>query len=171
MAKTKKKVTKNKKDKSMGRYYHKKTEVDGIVFDSQTESEYYLYLKELKKNKQIKDFTMQDEFTLQEKYVIADGKRINGSDKDFKKVQKANPGCTIAAIKYKSDFMVYHNDGSIQVIDVKGQKTADFKLKEKMFNYMYPQYNKLFCVVKYNGEWLEYNEANKIKKSKKKSKK
>lgn len=167
----KKKAVKNKKTKEMGRYYHKKTEVDGIVFDSQTEAEYYQYLKELKKNKQIKDFTMQDEYTLQEKFLIVDGKRINGSDKDFKKLQKANPGCTIAAIKYKADFTVYHNDGTIQVIDVKGQKTADFKLKEKMFNYMYPQYNKLFCVVKYNGEWLKYDEANKIKKSKKKNKK
>ena len=166
-----KKKAKTKKTKEMGKIYHKKTEIDGIVFDSQTEAEYYQYLKELKKNKQIKNFTMQDEFILQEKFIIVDGKRINGSDKEFKKVQKANPWCTIAAIKYIADFTVYHNDGSVQVVDVKGQKTADFKLKEKMFNYMYPQYNKLFCVVKYNGEWLEYNEANKIKKSKKKSKK
>ena len=166
-----KKKAKAKKTKEMGKIYHKKTEIDGIVFDSQTESEYYQYLKELKKNKQIKDFTMQDEFILQEKFIIVDGKRINGSDKEFKKVQKANPGCTIAAIKYIADFTVYYNDGSVQVVDVKGQKTADFKLKEKMFNYMYPQYNKLFCVVKYKGEWLEYNEANKIKKANKKNKK
>ena len=167
----KKKSVKQKRTKEMGRYYHKKTEVDGIVFDSQTEAEYYQHLKELKKNKQIKDFTMQDEFTLQDKFIIVNGKRINGSDKNFKKVQKANPGCTIAAIKYIADFTVYYNDGSVQVVDVKGQKTADFKLKEKMFNYMYPQYNKLFCVVKYKGEWLEYNEANKIKKANKKNKK
>ena len=166
-----KKKAKTKKTKEMGKIYHKKTEVDGIVFDSQTEAEYYQYLKELKKNKQIKNFTMQDEFILQEKFIIVDGKRINGSDKEFKKAQKANPGCTIAAIKYIADFTVYHNDGSVQVVDVKGQKTADFKLKEKMFNYMYPQYNKLFCVVKYKGEWLEYNEANKIKKANKKNKK
>lgn len=166
-----KKKAKTKKTKEMGKIYHKKTEIDGIVFDSQTEAEYYQYLKELKKNKQIKDFTMQDEFILQEKFIIVNGKRINGSDKEFKKVQKANPGCTIAAIKYIADFTVYHNDGSVQVVDVKGQKTADFKLKEKMFNYMYPQYNKLFCVVKYKGEWLEYNEANKIKKANKKNKK
>ena len=166
-----KKKAKTKKTKEMGKIYHKKTEIDGIVFDSQTEAEYYQYLKELKKNKQIKDFTMQDEFILQEKFIIVDGKRINGSDKEFKKVQKANPGCTIAAIKYIADFTVYYNDGSVQVVDVKGQKTADFKLKEKMFNYMYPQYNKLFCVVKYKGEWLEYNEANKIKKANKKNKK
>jgi hypothetical protein len=113
---------------------------------------------------------MQDPFVLQEKFLLVDGKRIEESDKDFKKLQRANPGCTIAAIKYISDFMVYHNDGTIQVVDVKGKKTVDFKLKEKMFNYKYPQYNKLYCVVKYNGQWLEYDEANKLKRNKKKSK-
>ena len=45
----KKATNKNKKSKEMGRYYHKKTEVDGIVFDSQTEAGYYQYLKEEKK--------------------------------------------------------------------------------------------------------------------------
>ena len=54
MAKKKIQLSKNKKSKEMGRYYHKKTEVDGIVFDSQTESEYYEYLKELKKDKKNK---------------------------------------------------------------------------------------------------------------------
>lgn len=161
---------KNNSKKSMGKIYHKKTEIDGIIFDSQTESEYYEYLKQSKKDKKIKDFTMQDPFILQEKFLLVDGKRIEESDKDFKKLQRANPGCTIAAIKYISDFMVYHNDGTIQVVDVKGKKTVDFKLKEKMFNYKYPQYNKLYCVVKYNGQWLEYDEANKLKRNKKKSK-
>jgi hypothetical protein len=35
----------------MGKIYHKKTEIDGITFDSQTEAEYYEYLKQLKKDK------------------------------------------------------------------------------------------------------------------------
>ncbi len=167
----KKKTTKNKKTKEMGRYYHKKTEVDGIIFDSQTEAEYYEYLKEQFNMKKIRKIERQVEFILQNKFLIVNGNRIDESHKDFKKIQKANPGCTIQAIKYVADFVVHHSDGRIQVIDVKGQKTTDFKLKEKMFNYMYPQYNKLFCVVKYNGEWLDYDEANKIKKAKKKSKK
>ena len=166
----------NKKTKSQdklkcGKIYHKKTEIDGITFDSQTEAEYYLYLKQLQADGHIINFTMQDEWILQDKYLIADGQRIDGSDPDFKKYQKANPGCTVQAIKYISDFKVYHSDGSIQVIDVKGQKTVDFKIKEKMFNYRYPEYNKLYCVVKYNGQWLEYNEANKIKREKKKKSK
>ena len=162
----KKAVNKNKKSKEMGRYYHKKTEVDGIIFDSQTEAGYYQYLKEEKRKGNVLSFTMQDEFVLQEKFLIVNGKRINGSDKDFKKLQKQNPGCTTQAIKYRSDFIVHYKDGTTRVIDVKGQKTTDFKIKEKMFNYMYPQYNGLYCVVKYNGQWMEYNESKKMKKQK-----
>ena len=168
MARKKAVKKQNKKTKEMGKIYHKKTEVDGIVFDSQTEAEYYEYLKQ---DKSVASFEMQQEFILQNKFLIVNGERIEETHKDFKKIQKANPGCTIQAIKYIADFVVRYKDGSVKVIDVKGQKTVDFKLKEKMFNYMYPQYNKLFCVVKYNGEWLEYDEANKIKKSKKKNKK
>ena len=160
----------NKKTKSMGKIFHKKTEVDGIIFDSQTEAEYYQYLKQLQSDGRIISFTMQDEWILQEKYLIANGERIDGSHPEFKKYQKANPGCTVQAIKYISDFKIHYADGSVQVVDVKGQKTVDFKLKEKMFNYKYPEYNKLYCVVKYNGQWLEYNEANKIKREKKKQK-
>jgi hypothetical protein len=57
----KKAVNKNQKNKSMGKMFHKKTEIDGIVFDSQTEAEYYEYLKAEKKAGRIKSFTMQDE--------------------------------------------------------------------------------------------------------------
>ena len=160
----------NKKTKSMGKIYHKKTEIDGIVFDSQTEAEYYLYLKEEMNMRRVRKFEMQKEFILQEKFLIVNGERIDETNKDFKKIQKANPGCTTQAIKYVADFVVDYADGTRKVIDVKGQKTVDFKIKEKMFNYRYPEYNKLYCVVKYNGQWLEYNEANKIKREKKKSK-
>ena len=156
MAKKKAKtVTKNKKTKSMGKIYHKKTEVDGRVFDSQTEAEYYEYLKQLKAEGKIDDFTMQDPFILQDKYIIVDGQRYDESE----------------AIKYISDFIVYHNDGRVQVVDVKGKKTVDFKIKEKMFNFRYPQYNGLYCVVKYKGQWMEYNQAEKEKKAAKKNKK
>ena len=170
MAKGKTKKT-NKTDKSMGRIYHKKTEVDGIIFDSQIEAEYYEYLKNEMNMRRIRKFEMQKEFVLQDKFLLVNGERIEESNKDFKKLQKANPGCTTQAIKYIADFVVHYADGTIKVIDVKGQKTVDFKIKEKMFNYRYPEYNKLYCVVKYKGQWLEYNEANKIKKQAKKNKK
>ena len=57
MAKTTKtKKATNKKNKSMGKIYHKKTEIDGIVFDSQTEAEYYQYLKQLQNDGHIVNF-------------------------------------------------------------------------------------------------------------------
>ena len=34
-----------------------------------------------------------------------------------------------------------------------------------MFNFKYPQYNGLYCVVKYKGQWMEYNQAEKEKKA------
>jgi hypothetical protein len=157
------KKKRNQKNKSMGRIYHKETEVDGIKFDSQTESEYYQYLKS---RDDIESFEMQQEFVLQNKFLLVNGKRIDESDKDFKKLQRANPGCTIRDIRYIADFVVYYKDGTVQVVDVKGQKTADFKIKEKMFNYMYPEYNGLYCVAKHKGEWLDYNTVQKLKKKK-----
>ena len=161
----------NKKTKEMGKIYHKKTEIDGIVFDSQTEAEYYLYLKEEMNMRRVRRFEMQKEFILQEKFLIVNGERIDETNKDFKKIQKANLGCTTQAIKYVADFVVDYADGTRKVIDVKGQKTVDFKIKEKMFNYRYPEYNKLYCVVKQYGQWMEYSEAQKAKRERKKKSK
>ena len=59
-----------------------------------------------------------------------------------------------AAIKYIADFKITYADNRGEVIDVKGIKTADFKIKEKMFNFMYPEYNGLICIAKYKDEWL-----------------
>lgn len=157
---------KQKRSKEMGKYYHKKTERDGIIFDSQTEAEYYDELISLKKKGIIRKFTMQDEFILQDKYILADGKCFNVSDyseKEFKKLQKKYPKCTVQAIKYISDFIVEYADGTIKVIDVKGVKTTDFKIKEKMFNYRYPQYGGLVCMVKVKGKWMTYEDKKKAK--------
>ena len=72
-------------------------------------------------------------------------------------------------IKYISDFKIYLNDGSVEIVDVKGIKTADFKIKEKMFKYRYINL-RLSCVTWHNPSkaWLTYEEYNKVKKTKKK---
>mgnify|MGYP003307055306 CR=1 FL=1 len=53
-----------------------------------TAAEYYEYLVAEQKAGRVKEFTMQDTFILQDKFLIVDGKRIDGSDKNFKKYQK-----------------------------------------------------------------------------------
>ena len=58
--------------KKMGKIVHKKTEIDGIVFDSKMESEYYLHLKQLQEQGIVKSFKLQPAFLLQEKFIIVD---------------------------------------------------------------------------------------------------
>ena len=154
---------------SMGKIFHKKTEVDGITFDSETESKYYIYIRDNKEKLNIKEIELQPEFILQNKYILTpNGKRIDyKNDKQFKAEQKKYPKCTHQAIKYIADFKITYNDGTVEVIDVKGTKTADFKIKEKMFNYKYPEYNQLKCIAHYHGEWLLWDDYMKRKKNKK----
>ena len=49
-------------------------------------------------------------------------------------------------IKYRVDFQVFRNDGTTQFIDVKGVQTAEFRLKKKMVEALYPV--KIVCMKK-----------------------
>ena len=102
------------------KYHAKKTEVDGIVFDSKKESKDYLQLKHLEDCGVIKNLRRQVSFELQPKYTN-------------------NKGEHIRAINYVADF-VYEQDGKTIVRDTKGVKTDIFKLKKKLFEYKYPEY-------------------------------
>lgn len=157
-----------RKTKSSGKITHKNKTVDGIKFDSIMESEFYTYVKELKSQGKIIDFELQPKFLLQDKFIIVDGKVIEGNDKQFNKLKKESKAETVRAINYIADFkLICKNE--VFIIDVKGIKTADFKLKEKMFIHKYPEY-KFYCVQKYTGEWMDFNEAEKLRKNKKKNK-
>ena len=101
----------------MSKFHNKKTIVDGILFDSQMESHYYLYLKELKEQGVVVDFKLQPVFILQE-----------GFSKDGKRIQP---------IKYIADFEVTYNDGHVEIIDVKGKITEAFRIKRKILLYKY----------------------------------
>lgn len=139
--------------KRASKYNAKKVEVDGIKFDSKAESEFYLHLKELKESGEITDFMLQPKYELQPAFE----KR----------------GVKFRAIMYVADFLVYHTDGSEQVIDIKGMETADFKLKKKMFEYKFPQKLSLICKApKYMAprQWVELDELKEIRKKRKKEK-
>lgn len=134
----------------MSKYGAKQTEIDGIVFDSKLESRYYIFLKEKKKNKEIKDFELQPKFLLQGAFTRKDGKKI-------------------LPIHYIADFKVMHNNGEIEIVDVKGVETSDFKIKKKMFWFCFPNLDlSIITYVRKRGGWIsvEYNE--KCKKEEKK---
>ncbi|MZK87419.1 DUF1064 domain-containing protein, partial [Clostridium beijerinckii] len=128
------------------KYNSKKITVDGYTFDSMDESKYYQALLIRKAKGEIVNFEMQPKFTL-----------IPG----FKK-----QGKTFKAMTYTPDFLIYHNDGSEELIDVKGFSTQQGELRYKLFNYFY-QDKKLTWVarnLKYGDKYgfIDYFELKKV---------
>ena len=103
---------------SYNKYSAKRTEIDGIVFDSKKEAQYYATLKILCRAKIVKSFERQVRYELQPAF------RYNGK--------------AIRAINYVADFVVTYPDGHIEVIDVKGVRTKEYKMKAKMLIYQHP---------------------------------
>ncbi len=85
------------------KYRANKTSIDGHTFDSQKEAEYYCELKLKLQAKEIKGFCLQPTF------ILAPG------------------------LKYKADFVVFNDDNTYEVIDVKGFKTKEYIAKKKVF--------------------------------------
>lgn len=97
------------------KYGNKKTQVDGITFDSKAEAERYKELKRLELIGVIKGLELQKTFRL------CKGRWENG--KPF-------------SISYRADF-VYNLDGDIIVEDVKGFRTEAYQLKKKLMRAVY----------------------------------
>lgn len=102
-----------------GKYHNEPTErvmENGSVhkFPSKKEAQRYDELLILYKGGKIKDLRLQPQFTLQESYITAEGKRIR-------------------AIRYDADFS-YINvaTGEYVVEDAKGLRTPVYKMKRKM---------------------------------------
>ena len=136
----------------ISKYLSKKIVVDGITFDSKDESKYYEALKIRKSKGEIQNFELQPKFTL-----------IEGFKKD---------GKTYRAITYTPDFTIYHNDGSVEYVDVKGMTTQQGELRIKLFNWKYRD-KKLSIVarsIKYGDKYgfIDYYELQKIRRNNRK---
>lgn len=91
------------KGNKKSKYGAKKTSIDGYTFDSQKEASYYSELNIRLQAKDIKGFCLQPIFILAQD------------------------------LKYKADFIVFNNDGTVEIIDVKGFKTKEYIAKKKVF--------------------------------------
>lgn len=132
----------------MSKYLSHKVVVDGIKFDSKDEAKYYEALKIRKYRGEIENFELQPKFTLIDSF------------KKFGKLYRA--------MTYTPDFLIYHNDGSIEYIDVKGMTTQQGELRVKLFNYFYRDL-KLSIVarsLKYGDEYgfIDYYELQKLRR-------
>lgn len=106
------------------KYHNKKTVIDGIKFDSKLEAERYAQLKMMERAGVIRDLELQPSFELIPSF------RKNGK--------------TWRRTLYKADFRyILAEDDSYIIEDVKGSTsviTDVFRLKQKLFEYKYPEY-------------------------------
>ena len=72
-------------------------------------------------------------------------------------------------MEYVADFLIYHIDGSLEVIDIKGFAVPVAILKKKLFNYKYIDLKLTWLVrnLKYGG-WVEYDELKRLRRINKK---
>lgn len=155
----KKAVRKNK-------YSNKKIMIDNIQFDSKLEAEYYVHLKKLKEEMKIKGFELQPEYKLLDAYIVVKNNIYLEGTKEYKKYKNSKlKDRDVREVNYIADFLIYNNDGTKTVVDVKGQETEVFKIKRKMFDIKYPNEN-LLLLDKYQGEWKDKDEIKKIKSQK-----
>lgn len=104
--------------KRKNKYGNREVEYDGYKFDSLAEMRVYKILSQFLADEKIIMLRLQPRYELQS---------------SFKK-----DGKTHRKIEYVADFEVHHLDGSIEVIDVKGMKTTEFKIKQKLFDRKFP---------------------------------
>lgn len=96
----------------MNKYHNKKTTIDGILFDSKREGNYYTKLKLMKNAGLIWNLELQKKYILQASFTF-NGKKIR-------------------EISYFADF-VYEDKDGLHVVDTKGYRTDTYKLKKKLF--------------------------------------
>ena len=97
------------------KYNANRVRVDGILFDSQLEADYYSDLKLQLKMGTIKGFCRQPEFVLQEGFAAT------------------------RPITYRADFIVFNLDDTAEIVDTKGFETQEFRRTRKLFKAKFPK--------------------------------
>lgn len=115
-------------------------EVQGILFDSRLEGEYYQELLLMKRYGEIRDFACHPKFVLQEKPKIT----------------------------YIADFLITDLDGTERVIDIKGVETSTFRVKLKLFQAIYPTMC-IEILTKYRGQFVPLKQVKKEKAARKRA--
>jgi hypothetical protein len=125
------------------KYHAKKTvlEVSGKnhTFDSKAEARYYLRLRTLQIVGEVLTIELQPRYELQPAYwKCCHEVSTNTASKHIcpycgKRMPKT------PAIPLTADFRVTYKDGHIEIVDVKGVETREFKRAKKIFEFKYPE--------------------------------
>lgn len=99
------------------KYHNKKVTFDGITFDSIKEKNYYIKLKMMQNFGKISELKLQVPFVLIETFKL--------EDKTYRKTS------------YIADFTYKDENGKYHVVDTKGFRTPEYKLKKKLMAWKY----------------------------------
>ena len=99
------------------KYHNKICEYDNMTFSSIKERNYYIKLKMMQKNGKIKELKCQTPFVLIETFKL--------EDKTYRQT------------KYIADFTYIDENGNYHVVDTKGFRTPEYKLKKKLMAWKY----------------------------------
>jgi hypothetical protein len=131
----------------------KKVTVDGILFDSKTEADYYVFLRYQEKTGAISNLRCHPRYELIPAVITFRGKRQR-------------------AINYILDFD-YIRDGRRVAVDVKGWAMEDAQLKRKLFQWKYPTIE-LQWVAKSlkwgHAGWIDYDDLQTLRRREKRKK-
>ena len=136
---------------------HKKVVYEGIEFDSLTERDYYIHLKQ---QSNIVDIELQPKYELVKAFTVECNKCRGVGKIPSPKTDRMIKCRTCEgdgwkkrqAWTYKADFLVTYNDGYQEVIDVKGHANERFPLVKKMWEKKFGK--ELIVVKKIKGRWI-----------------
>ena len=132
----------------VSKYKSQSITLDGIRFASRDEARYYELLKRKKAQGEILNFELQPKYLLQLAYTYF--------------------GKNVRPIHYIGDFLIYHLDGTEEVIDIKGMAVPVALMKRKMMQYKYPELKLTWLArsLKYGDAdgWIDYDELKKRRK-------
>jgi Protein of unknown function (DUF1064) len=143
----------------------KRTIVNGVVFDSELESQYYKYLIQNKEELNIKEIELQKTFELIPSFKVVCFK-CNGSKKVLspkgtgRKINcsrcKGEGQVKRHSMSYTPDFIITFNDGSKWYVDVKNDRyiPKEFPYYKKMFEYTTFIYLVIATYDKKKKEWI-----------------
>ena len=99
------------------KYHNKQTTYDGYKFASLKERNYYIKLKMMQNSGKISELKLQVPFVLIETFKL--------EDKTYRQT------------KYIADFTYKDENGKYHIVDTKGFRTPEYKLKKKLMAWKY----------------------------------
>lgn len=132
------------------RYSHNQVMLDGYLFDSEQEADYYKILKEKQDKGEISGLEVHPEFVLIPPFTYF-GKQIKATvyTPDFLYTKPAEKGGTLLIT---------------EAIEVKGYPTPDFEIRAKLFKYLNPMCSLIIVQYSKATGWMERTDYMKARK-------